>query len=226
MNRRLLVPLAVVGALALASALLAAPAQAEGGGVVLPASARPKGFSRSDMTKELGLFSLSGNNPAFFPDTPFQVLYGDPATITFTPEGSGVVESGSNTFAVRPGTLSFLPVFNVDDSPPVIGTFPTTNEQAKQYFFDPSQLGGRDFTVTVDGTTTPLGAAYVAGPETTPPLPDGGGTHVITLGAFLAPLPPGHHTISIGGGVFGAALLPAAGISFLRQSFTYDVNVN
>jgi len=226
MSARLFVRLVVVGALALSGALLVTPAQAEGGGVVLPANATPHGLSRSDLTKELALFSTSGNNAAFFPDTPFQVLYGDPATIAFTPEGSGFVESGSNTFAVRPGTVSFVPVFNVDDSPPVIGSFPNTNDQAKQYFLDPSQVGGRDFTVTVDGATTPLGAAYVAGPVTTPPLLDGGGTHMITLGAFLAPLPPGRHTISIGGGVFGAALQPAVGISFLRQSFTYTVDVN
>ena len=222
---RLFVRLAVVGALALSGASVATPAQARSGGVVLPASARPHGFSLGDMTEELALFSTSGNNGAL-PDTPFQVLYGDPATIAFTSEGSGLVESGSNTFAVRPGTLSFVPVFNVDDSPPVIGSFPTSNDHAKQYFLDPSQLGGRDFAVTVDGTRTPLGASYVAGPVTTPPLGDGGGTHMVTLGAFLAPLPPGHHTVSIGGGVFGAALLPAVGISFLRQSFTYAVDVN
>jgi hypothetical protein len=223
---RLFVRLVVVGVVALSGgALVATPAQAKGGGVVLPARARPHGFSLSDMTKELALFSTSGNNAAFLPHTPFQVLYGDPATITFTPEGSGLVESGTNTFAVHPGTMSFVPVFNVDDSPPVIGSFPTSNAQAKQYFLDPQQVGGKDFTVTVDGSTTSLGASYVAGPVTTPPLGDGGGTHMITLGVFLTPLPPGHHTISISGGVFGAALQPAVGISFLRESFTYTVNV-
>jgi hypothetical protein len=52
----------------------------------------------------------------------------------------------------------------------------------------------------------PLGAAYLAGPVTTAPLPDGGGTHILTVGAFLSPLSPGQYTVSISGGAFGAGI--------------------
>jgi hypothetical protein len=191
---------------------------------VLPPGAQPHGTSRTQMAQALAPFTFSGNDSALLPETPFQVLYGDPATIAFTPDGSGVVESGSNAFTVQPGMSFFVPVFNVDDSPPVIGTFPTTTAGAQRYLFDPAQLGGRDFQIVIDGTTTPLGPSYVAGPVTTAPLPDGGGTHAITLGAFLSPLTPGTHTVTIGGGIFGA-LVPTIGVDFLRISFTYQITV-
>ena len=217
----------VFGLIIIAVASMSATAGAGTGaaGGVMPPAAQPHGVSRTDMTEALALFSISGNDPALLPDTPAQVLYADPATISFTPDGTGLLQTGSNAFTVRAGTSFFVPVFNVDDSPPVIGDFPTTNAEAQNYFFDPAQLGGQDFQIVIDGVTTPLGAGYVAGPVTTPPLPDGGGTHIVTLGAFLHPMAPGIHTVTISGGVFGAALLPAIGISFLRESFTYQIDV-
>jgi len=193
-------------------------------GNVLPPGAQPHGTSRAQIAQALAPFTFSGNDSSFLPETPFQVLYGDPSTIAFTPDGSGLVESGSNTFTVQAGMSFFVPVFNVDDSPPVLGTFPTTAAGAQQYLFDPAQLGGRDFQIVVDGTTTPLGPSYVAGPVSTPPLPDGGGTHAITLGAFLSPLTPGTHTVTISGGIFGA-LVPIIGVDFLRITFTYQLTV-
>lgn len=214
---------ALVVVMAAAVVSVSAPAYASGN--VLPAAAQPNGVSRADMAQALAVFTISGNDSAFLPQTPSQVLYGDPSTVAFIPDGSGLVETGTNAFTVHPGTLFFVPVFNVDDSPPVIGTFPTTNAEAQEYFFDPAGLGGRDFNVVVDGTTTSLGANYVAGPVTTPPLPDGGGTHIVTLGAFLSPMTPGTHTVTISGGIFGAALMPVYGISFLREEFTYQINV-
>ena len=55
----------------------------------------------------------------------------------------------------------------------------------------------------------PVGSEYVAGPVTTAPRPDGKGTHMITLGAFMEPLMPGKHIVSISGGVFGAGVQAA-----------------
>jgi hypothetical protein len=44
---------------------------------------------------------------------------------------------------------------------------------------------------------TSIGAEYVAGPVDTDILPDGGGTHLILVGAFLTPLSKGTHTVTI-----------------------------
>src|SRR5262245_24964714 len=121
--------------------------------------------------------------------------------------------------------MFYLPLQSVDDSPPVLGTFPTTSAQAQAYFFGPSQYGGHDFVAVVDGVSTPIGPAYLAGPVTTPPLLDGGGTHILTLGAFVQPLSPGTHTVRISGELSGAALAPTYGITFLRDDFTYTIHV-
>jgi hypothetical protein len=64
-------------------------------------------------------------------------------------------------------------------------------------------------TITVDNTTTTLGPDYVAGPVTAP-LVDGSGTHMIILAAFLHPLSPGTHTVTIGGVVDGPYLTASA----------------
>jgi hypothetical protein len=190
-----------------------------------PANATPHGSSLADLSQATALFTTSGNNTAYLPRTPFQILYTDPAMTTSTFEDGGLVVQGSNSFVAKPGTAYYLPVQNVDDSPPVLGTFPTTHAQAIPYLFDPAQYGAHDYTAVVDGTSTSLGASYVAGPVTTPPLLDGGGTHYISLGAFVRPLAPGTHTVTISGELSGAGLEPTYGIAFLQESFTYTVTV-
>ena len=205
--------------------VVSTPPAGASGSAVLPAFARPHGSSLTDMARATALFTTSGNDPAQEPRTPFQILHYDPATFAATPDGGGIVLSGTNTFAVRPGTFLYLPVQSVDDSPPVLGTFPTTPAQARHYLFDPSLYGGHDFVATIDGVATRLGPAYLAGPVTTPPLLDGGGTHIITLAAFIGPLPPGTHTVTISGEVSGTSLEPTYGITFLRDDFSYTVNV-
>jgi hypothetical protein len=224
-NRSIRSVIRAVVVTAAAIMIVSAASTAYADGNVMPAPAQPHGTSRAEIAQALAPFTFSGNNPALLPLTPFQVLYGDASTIETNPDGSGFVETGSNAFSVRPGRSFFVPVFNADDSPPVLGTFPTDNAQAQQYLFDPAQLGGQDFQVVVDGVTTTLGPNYVAGPVTTPPLPDGGGTHAITLGAFLTPLTPGTHTVTISGGIFGALVSADLGISFFRIAFTYSVTV-
>lgn len=217
----------IVTLVALAAALLAPGAASAHpvGGTVLPPDARPKGYSLTEMARQLALFTTSGNDPARYPDTPFQILYFDPTTVQVDSSGGGWAYRGTNTFTVRAGTRFFVPLQNADDSPPVLGAFPKSPTTAKRYFFDPSQLGARGYEIIVDGHSTPIGPRYVAGPVRTPPLLDGGGTHMITLGAFLGPLPPGRHRVTIRGGLHGALLPPAYHIAFLTSDFTYQVIV-
>jgi hypothetical protein len=222
------------------------------GSGVLPASATPHGYSLTDMTSLLALFTTSGNNPEFYPDTPFQILYVAPGRFDvryvekdlktdcavpaptcglFVTQPDGF----ANSFTVGRGQKFFVPLNNANDSPPVVGNFPRNNRQAKKYIFDPAQVGGRDFNVTIDGLCTTLGPAYVAGPVTTPPLPDGGGTHMITIGAFLGAMAPGHHTVRITSGYFGDAIEETYGgenpplgvpVGFIASDFTYSVTVS
>jgi hypothetical protein len=211
---------------------------------VLPPAATPFGYSREDMTGLLALFTTSNNNPAYYPDTPFQILYTDPARTQLVvetlsgvrcaqppaPPGPGCGYSfgdtgdASNTFTVTADQSFFVPVDNADDSPTIVGEFPTTPQGAKRYLFDHRQLDGRDFAVIIDGRRTSLGPAYVAGPVETAPLLDGGGTHMITIGAFIGPMSPGTHTVRITGGYFGD-ILQKVGLAFIRLDFTYEVVV-
>src|SRR5205085_9675993 len=131
-------------------------------------------------------------------------------------------------FTVRAGTGFFVPLWNADDSTPVVGSWPATHAEAIPYFFDSSQVGARDFTISVDGSNTRIGSQYLAGPVATPPLldasPDGvAGTHMITLGAFLTPLGRGTHTIEISGGVFGSLIADTYGVSFVEEHIRYIV---
>ena len=202
------------------------------GGHVLPPGARPHGFSLEDMARLMGQFTTSGNDTThYYPMTPFQILYTTatsgpkPMSIPCPNGGTGFLDSGSNTFIVPVGTQFFLPLFGVDDSPPVLGTFPTSEDAAAAYFFGPQQYGGQDFIIIVDGQVAPVGAEFLAGPVKTPPLLDGGGTHFIQLGAFLTPLSLGLHTITIQGEVAGTGVLPTYGFGCLEEGFTYFVEV-
>ena len=209
---------------------------------VLPPSATPAGYSRADMTRLLGQFTTSGNQSIYYPSTPFQVLYVDPTlfeppipvTTRLAPCSSAAPPCGllftqsgqfSNTFNVTRGTKFFVPVDNADDSPPIAGQFPSNSRQAKDYVFERGQLGAKGMSVTIDSHRVELGASYVAGPVTTPPLLDGGGTQMITIGAFLAPMPPGKHVVRIRGGYFGRAIRDTYGVGFLALDLSYRVVV-
>ena len=171
-----------------------APAFA-GGGNVQPSTAKPKGYSLTVMAEKLARFSTSGNSPLEYPhDTPFQILY----------------SSETNVFHVKTGTHFFVPVSFVSDSAPILGTFPTeasTAAEVQAYFFDKAQLGVRDLAIEVDGKVTPIGRNYLAGPVSTPNLPDGG-SHFIQVGAFLTPFSKGTHTVTIRGVFDGDLLIP------------------
>jgi hypothetical protein len=199
------------------------------GGQVLPPGARPQGYSLEDMARLVGPFTINGNKPNSVPKTPFRILFtasgGPPSTSIPCQGGTGVLDTGCNTFSVKAGTEFFLALLVVDDSPLVLGKFPTDHQQAIPYFFGPQQYGGEDFYVAVDGRTTRLGPEFLAGPVQTPPLNDGGGTHLIELGVFLTPLSLGLHTIIIHGEIDGAGVLSTYGISCLEEIFSYFVEV-
>jgi hypothetical protein len=183
----------------------AAPALA-GGGNVLPGAAKPKGYSLSDMAAATAVFNSGFTNGSPStpppPPVPFEILVAD-ATL-------------------RTGTMIYLPIFYWDDSGGAPPGFPAniSNQQADAAFLNSQAInlyGIEAFIVQVDGQTTVLDNSYICG-VTTPPLLDGTppGTHYIISAAFLTPLTPGRHVVSLGGIVNGAP------VAFL----TYQVTVH
>jgi DNA-binding SARP family transcriptional activator len=204
----------------LASAGLMRPVARPEGTKVLPPTACPHGVSLAAMATVVAPFTMSGNDPAKYPATPFQVLYVE--TIDVQPAGTGAVASGTNAFTATAGTYFYTPVFAASDGPPVVGTFPSAPADAPSYLFDPGQYGARDFEVIVDGTSTVLVPEYVVGPDA---YTGEGGSRIVTLAAFVGPLDPGLHTVRARGGVFGRGLTETEGVSFIEVDFTYDVAV-
>jgi len=191
--------------------LLGLQSTAFAGGNVLPTSAQPLGWSLDDMASAIADFSITGNDPAFYPNTPFQILFRNPPT--------------ANTFTVKPGTFLYVKFFFIDDSPPVVGDWPADKSGAANYVFGRSELGGHNFQLTVDGKTTSLdNPGYIGGPVATPNSPDGS-QHLIQIGAFVNPLNKGIHKITIGGVLDGDAALVAFQGPF-AGSVTYTVIVN
>jgi hypothetical protein len=164
----------------LAMIALTVPSQAG----ILPAQSRPRGTSIDDMTLAIAKFQDTGNNLSFYPNTPFQILFVQD------------FNTGTGTFTVRPGTFFFIPLFSFNDSPPIIGDFPTNSSQVREYIFGATQIGAEDIEIEVDGQVTDLGPSYLSSLINTPGLPNGG-SHTILLGAFLTPLPKGTHTVKI-----------------------------
>jgi hypothetical protein len=194
-----------------AASAVARPAVAGGGGNVMPAQAHQRGYSLADLAEATAAFNVGSRDPADLPPIPFQVL--------FTPPNGN-----SNTFTVAPGTMFYVPLLSIDDSPPIVGNFPPDlNDRAAlvAYVFGLDQIGVDLLQVIVDGKVTNLGPEYVVG-VTTPPLPDGGGTHYIVPAAVLGPLSPGTHTVAIRNHVSGAAVGGPPGFGFVG---TYTVIV-
>jgi hypothetical protein len=183
----------LVGLLAMIA--LTVPSQAG----ILPGHANPRGTSIDDMTRALAEFQETFD-PSFIPDTRFQILFVQN------------LNTGTGTFTVRPGTFFFIPVFSFDDSPVIIGDFPTNSSQVRDYIFSPAQVGAHDVEIEVDGQVTDLGPSYLSSLVYTPGLPLGG-SHMILLGAFHTPLPKGTHTVKIRTTWDGAAFVAAVGTS-------------
>ncbi len=179
-----------------------------GVGHVLPPRARVLGYSLDDMAAAVANFSISGNDPAFYPTTPFQIIYNRP----------------DNTYTVKPGIHLYLKFFFIDDSAPVVGDWPANQWAAANYVFGPDQLGGHDLEVEIDGTVSSLDdPGYIGGPVLTPNSPDGS-EHLIQIGAFVSPLAKGTHSVIIRGVFDGTALVDAFGGSFAAE-ITYTVIV-
>lgn len=208
---------AVILALASAAAPLATGSRT--GASVRPAAACPHGFSLAEMARVVSSFTMSGNDPKHYPDTPFQVLYVEDVEMEMI--AGGTLATGTQSFVVPAGTEFFASIFSVTDAPPVLPEFPATAAEAPSYFFDAGKYGG-NFEVLVDGRSTTLGPDYLTGPVA---VPGDEGTRTLTLAAFLEPLSPGTHVVTVRGGVFGRAVAETYGISFLQEDLTYTVEV-
>jgi hypothetical protein len=179
--------MAALGILACTGSALAA-----GGGTILPPGTDPKGYSLWDMAELTAVYNTG--EPAVtepVPEVPFQVLIGD-ATLPA-------------------GTFLYVPVFNWNDGAPAfVSPFPTDlddQEDDADYLLETADaLTGADieaFFVQVDSKAPAiLDDDDVVGVDTES-LPEGGGTHYIVSAAFITPLTPGAHTISIGGVIDG-----------------------
>lgn len=182
---------------------------------VLPAIAQPFGFTLNRMAKLTANFNMSDHSglPPEQVDgvghPPIQMLYTTP----------------SNQFVVRQGTLLYVPVLGITNSPPVFGAFPDINKRNEllNYVYGASQLGMQYAMITINGQTFSLDDRYIAAAQVDTPLPDGGGNSYITAAAFLKPLPPGRHKVEVSASLTGAALEPIGGA--FTFSIVYDVTV-
>ena len=186
---------------------------------VRPPATKPHGVSLTEMAAAVAPFTLNDNAPAHYPTTPFQVLYISGVDEWQEVDG-GLTAPANDSFTVAPGTMLYVPLFNVTDLPPALGGFPSTPVEATTYFFDPAQYGG-DFEIVVDGVATPIGVEYLVGPITA----EGSGTQILTLGAFVGPLSVGTHTVIVNGGIYGDAVNEVHGVSFIEERITYIVTV-
>lgn len=188
-------------------AALIAPC-AKAAGKILPASAKPLGWTIDDMAAAIANFSITGNDPTFYPDTPFQIIYRHPG----------------NSFTVAPGTYFYVKLVFIDDSWPIIGDWPADKSGAAKYIFGRAELGAHDLEMEVDGKVFSLDdPGYIGGPVLTPDSPDGS-AHLIQLGAYLTPLAKGVHSVTIRGVMDGDAMLAAIGEPFSVE-ITYSVTV-
>ena len=73
-------------------------------GKILPPTARPHGYSLSEIAKITAVFN-SGDHSGPPPVTSFQILY--------------TSKTNNNTFDVGPDTMFYVPVIFFDDSPPI-----------------------------------------------------------------------------------------------------------
>ena len=155
------------------------------GGKVLPASAKALGYSLYDMAKAVAVFNV-GDRSGPAPNTPFQILYYNTVT-------------NNTDFRVGQGRYLYVPVMYNDTSLPVIGNFPSNAENRQQlvkYWYSQNEFGTVLAEIVVDGKVVSLGADYLSGVSFSTPLPDGA-TQYGSPAAFIAPLPPGSHTIEI-----------------------------
>ncbi len=186
---------------------LSAGAFAGQAGNVLPPNAQPKGWTLDRMAEVVADFSISGNDPAYYPDTPFQIIYRHPG----------------NSFTVKAGKFFYVNVVFFDDAPPIIGDWPTDKDAAASYVFGRDQLGGHDLEIEVDGAVTSLDYPGYIALAPTPTSPDGS-ANILKIAAFLTPLSKGTHAVTIRGIFDGDAIIDAFGGPFAGE-IAYSVTV-
>jgi len=179
----------------------------DAGGKVLPARAEPFGYSLKDAARTTAVFNV-GDHSGPPPELPFVMLYSTP----------------TNTVTVDRATVLYVPVLQNDDAPPVIGDFPNVDNEAAliRYTFSGKELGVQYATITVDGRQTSLSHEYVSG--ATVATPDGG-KHYMVIAAYLSPLKPGRHKITISALATGTALVAwCAFTGFCTDSYAFTID--
>lgn len=179
------------------------------GGNALPANAKQKGYSLSDMAKATAAFNVTDHSGTF-PD----VVNGKPFQGLFTVWDN--VTNAYKEFIVSEGTMLYVPVIQIDDSTPVVGTVPDVADRNAlvNYVYSQSQFGLVYTNITIDGKVTKLNSNYMVGVKVPPltnnlPLPGSTpGTQYITVAALLTPLNKGTHTVVISGSATGAQIKP------------------
>jgi hypothetical protein len=173
---------------------------------VLPASARPHGYSLDDMARLTASFNVSRTGP--LPNSPFQILY-------YTPPNA------PEPFRVGQGVILYVPVAYNDDSIPVIGNFPRNVENRREllrYWYSQREWGSVYVDIVVDGKVYPLGARYLSGIKFDQPLPDGA-MQYMTPAAFVGPLSVGTHTVEIRAKATGDAFREEPIIQYFPDGF-------
>lgn len=186
---------------------------------VLPAQARPFGYSLTDMARLTAAFNTSDRSGPP-PNSPFQILYLDTTT-------------NNTVFRVKRGSFLYVPVVYSDNSPPLLGHFPADAEDRRQllrYWYSQSEVGVVSMQIVVDGRAVALGARYVSGVRLALPLPNTA-TQYIVGAAFLAPLPRGRHSVAIYSKATGDALREPPFDEFFpdgvfESSLVYTVDVD
>jgi hypothetical protein len=185
------------------SLLAATPARsATLGGDILPSNTVLNGYSLTDMAAAIAPWQDTFD-PALLPSTPFQLL-----------------TAATANYNVTPDTYFYVPIASVNDSPPILGTFPTDASQSAFYWYDASQLGVTA-SITVDGQETFLDPSYLAGPVNVP-LPNGG-SNTILFATFLTPFALGTHTVSVQSTFNGALLAGLCGPNVCAGRADYTV---
>jgi hypothetical protein len=196
-------------------------------GRVLPASSLNNGWT---LERAISATSAWNSSPTRGtpPPTPFQILYVTGGG-TASQVGNGTVVRNSKSFTVPAGKSFFVPVAFVDDTPAILGTFPTTHTQALSYWYGKGGLGTQYATIAVDGRQMPLSHDYLVGPmkarlsDNPPGQPVG--SHLVEEAAFLSALPKGHHVIDVSFTWSGAFVKLAFGTNFYTFAARFPITV-
>lgn len=181
----------------------AAPASAKSG-QILPPTAQLKGYSLVEAAAATAFFNSGSRAEDELPKGfPFQILY--------LPDGAE-----TNTFRVKPGTFLYVPVVWDDTLANV-----SDPEAVQDHYVNQEKLGAEYLNIVVDGKRTTLDPEYAVGVETPGLRP----YKYTTVAAFVSPLSPGTHTVTIEGRLTGKLLENAFPDGVLEYVINYTVIV-